>query len=107
MQSTPTPRFVDLQLDAPEFTHVSDAENFLAKIALLVACRHLDIQSGQVLSGLVKAWIDTQINPPEQRDAVIRVEGGLPALPGTNVTMPVLDGRLATNDDDVQNVSHN
>ncbi len=60
MQATPTPRFIDLQLEVPEFTHVSDAENFLAKIALLVARGHLDIQSGQELSGLVKLWIDTQ-----------------------------------------------
>jgi hypothetical protein len=106
MQSTPTPRFIDLQIDVPEFTHVSDAENFLARIALLVAKGHLDIQSGQELSGLVKAWIDTQyakdelqfkINPPEQRDQTIRISGGLPPLPGTNVTMPVLDHEPATN----------
>jgi hypothetical protein len=105
MQSTPTPRFIDLQLDVPEFTHVSDAENFLAKIALLVARGHLDIQQGQELAGLVKLWIDSQyakdelaykISPPETRDATIRIEGGLPALPGTNIMMPMLDGH-ATN----------
>src|SRR5262249_53840764 len=106
MQATPTPRFIDLQLDVPEFAHVSDAENFLAKIALLVARGHLDIQSGQELSGLVKLWIDSQyqkdelqfkINPPEQRNVTLRIEGGLPALPGTNITMPVLDHEPATN----------
>src|SRR6516225_5352566 len=37
MQATPTPRFIDLQIDIPEFTHVSDAGNFLARIALLCA----------------------------------------------------------------------
>src|SRR6516165_1826044 len=47
LQSTPTPRYVELQIDVPEFTHVSDAEAFLAKIALLVARGHLDIQQGQ------------------------------------------------------------
>src|SRR6516225_6012886 len=105
LQATPTPRFIDLQLDVPEFTHVSDAENFLAKIALLVARGHLDIQQGQELAGLVKLWIDSQyakdelaykISPPETRDTVIRIEGGLPALPGTNIMMPMLDGH-ATN----------
>jgi hypothetical protein len=105
MQSTPTPRFIDLQLDVPEFTHVSDAENFLAKIALLVARGHLDIQSGQELSALVKTWIDTQyardelnykISPPETRDQTIRIEGGLPALPGTSITMPVLNGHAVS-----------
>jgi hypothetical protein len=102
MQATPTPRFIDLQLEVPEFTHVSDAENFLAKIALLCARGHLDIQSAQELSGLVKTWIDSQyakdelqfkINPPEQRDTTIQITGGLPALPGTNITMPVIGGK--------------
>jgi hypothetical protein len=101
MQATPTPRFIELQLDVPEFTHLSDAENFLAKIALLVARGHLDIQSAQELSGLVKLWIDSQyqreelnykISPPETRDTTIHITGGLPALPGTSITMPVLNG---------------
>src|SRR5262249_10161465 len=106
MQATPTPRFVDLQIDIPEFTHVSDAEAFLAKIALLCARGHLDIQSAQELPGLVKLWIDSQyqreelnykISPPETRDATIRIEGGLPALPGTNITMPTLEHGPVTN----------
>src|SRR5262249_34239888 len=106
MQATPTPRFIDLQLDVPEFAHVSDAENFLAKIALLVARGHLDIQSAQELSGLVKTWIDSQyqreelnykISPPEQRDTTISIVGGLPQLPGTSIVMPVLDGKPVTN----------
>jgi hypothetical protein len=101
----PPPRYIELEVDVNEFQHVSDAENFLAKIALLVARGHLDIQSGQELSALVKAWIDTQyakdelqfkINPPEQRDTTIRVEGGLPALPGTTITMPVLNGHAVS-----------
>jgi hypothetical protein len=106
MQATPTPRFIELQLDVPEFAHVSDAEAFLAKIALLTARGHLDIQSAQELSALVKTWIDTQytkeelaykLSPPEQRDTTIRIEGGLPALPGTSIVMPVLDGKPVTN----------
>jgi hypothetical protein len=31
------------------------------------------------------------------RDTTIRVEGGLPALPGTNITMPVLEHGPVTN----------
>jgi hypothetical protein len=101
----PPPRYVELEIDVNEFTHVSDAENFLAKIALLTARGSLDIQSAQELSGLVKTWIDTQyakdelqfkINPPETRDTTIRIEGGLPALPGTNITMPMLDGHAVS-----------
>jgi hypothetical protein len=105
LHAIPVPRFIDLQLDVPEFTHVSDAEAFLAKIALLVARGHLDIQSGQELSALVKAWIDTQyakeelqfkISPPETHDQRIVVQGGLPELPGTTITMPVLNGHAVS-----------
>jgi len=105
LQSIPTPRFIDLQIDIPEFTHVSEAESFLAKIALLCAKGHLDIQSALELSGLVKLWIDSQyakeelaykISPPETRDTTIRIVGGLDPLPGTNVSMPVLNGHAVS-----------
>jgi hypothetical protein len=103
--AVPTPRFIELQIDVPDFTCVADAETFVARILSLVAKGHLDIQSGQELIGLAKVYIDAQyakeelafkISPPETRDATIRIEGGLPALPGTNITMPMLDGH-ATN----------
>jgi hypothetical protein len=45
MQSTPAPRFVEEVFDIPEFTHLSDAEQFLAKIAALTARGELDIQT--------------------------------------------------------------
>jgi hypothetical protein len=105
MQATPTPRFIELQIDVPDFQNVSEAEFFLAKIALLVARGHLDIQSGQELSALIKTWIDTQyakeelqfkISPPETRDTTIHITGGLPALPGTNISMPVLNGHAVS-----------
>jgi len=100
-----TPRYVDIQIDVPEFERISDAESFLAKIATLVARNELDIQSGIELSGLVKLWIDSQYqreelayktSPPDQRDQTIRIEGGLPALPGTNITMPVINGHAVS-----------
>jgi hypothetical protein len=99
--TAPVQIYIDVPLDVPEFTHLSDAENFLAKIALLCARGHLDIQSAQELSGLVKLWIDSQyakeelafkVSPPETRDSTIRIEGGLPQLPGTSITMPQLNG---------------
>src|SRR6516165_12476767 len=57
MQATPTPRYVELQIDVPEFTNVSIAEEFLARILSLVAKGHLDIQQGQELAGLAKMYI--------------------------------------------------
>jgi hypothetical protein len=82
LQSIPTPRYVELQIDVPEFTNVSIAEDFLARILSLVAKGHLDIQQGQELAALAKMYIDSQyardelqfkINPPETRDTTILV----------------------------------
>ena len=106
--TAPVQVYIDVPLDTPEFTHVSDAEQFLAKVAALVAHGQLDFQAGQNLSALAKNWIDAQyareelaikqINAGTTEHAhVIRVEGGLPPLPGCNVTMPQLDGKPATN----------
>jgi len=107
MQATPTPRFIDVPLDVPDFVHVSDAENFLARLPVLVARGELDFQSAQDLSAMTTLWINSQYQREElaikqynagstEPEQTIRIEGGLPALPGTNVTMPVLDGH-ATN----------
>jgi len=108
LQALSTPRFIENPIEVPEFTHVSDAEAFLAQIATLVARGELDIQSGLELSTLTKNWIDSKNNHTEldlkavnagatDTEQVIRVEGGLPPLPGTSVVMPVLDGKPVTN----------
>src|SRR5215831_5246432 len=105
--TAPVQVYIDVPLDTPEFTHLSDAEQFLAKVAALVAHGQLDFQAGQNLSALAKNWIDSQYAREElaikqynagstEHEQVIRVEGGLPPLPGTNITMPMLDGH-ATN----------
>ena len=97
----PPPRYIELEIDVTEFTHVSQAEAALAKIAIDVAHGRVDIQSAQEVSALIKDWISIQyakeelqfkISPPDQRDTTIRVEGGLPSLPGTTITMPVING---------------
>ena len=104
----PPPRFVETPIEVPEFTSIEIAESFLAKIATLVAGGELDIQTGLELSQLTKAWIDSRHAAKEldlkiinveggPREQTIRIEGGLPALPGTNITMPVLDGHAVTN----------
>src|SRR5262249_52162760 len=108
MQSTPAPRFIEESIDIPTFTHLSDAEQFLARIAALVSGGSLDIQTGLELSTLAKNWLDAQYQREElqikqinagttEHEQTIRIEGGLPALPGTNVTMPVLEGKPTTN----------
>src|SRR6516165_2722774 len=101
--TAPVQVYIDVPLDTPEFTHLSDAEQFLAKVAALVAHGQLDFQAGQNLSALAKNWIDSQYAREElaikqynagstEHEQTIRIEGGLPALPGTNITMPQLNG---------------
>lgn len=100
LQATPTPQFVD-PIEVPDFTSVEIAEFFLGKIAVLVARGELDIQSGLELSALTKAWLDTQYaskgldlkamsQNATEGEQTISISGGLPALPGTNITMPHL-----------------
>jgi len=103
------PRYVEESLVVPEFTSVEIAEEFLAKIATLVAGGELDIQTGLELSQLTKAWIDSKHAAKEldlkvisieggPSEQTIRIEGGLPVLPGCeNLIMPVLDGKPVTN----------
>ena len=106
--TAPVQVYIDIPLDTPEFTHLSDAEQFLAKVAALVAHGQLDFQAGQNLSALAKNWIDSQYAREElaikqinagttEHEQVIRVQGGLPPLPGCNVMMPLLDGKPTTN----------
>src|SRR5215467_8632485 len=106
--TAPVQAYIDIPLDTPEFTHLSDAEQFLAKVAALVAHGQLDFQAGQNLSALAKNWIDTQYAREElaikqynagstEHEQTIRIEGGLPQLPGTNITMPTIDGKPVTN----------
>jgi len=105
LQATPTPRFIENPIDVPNFVRVSDAEAFLARLPVLVARGELDFQSAQELCAMTKLWIDSQNNRTEldlkainagtiEHEQIIRIEGGLPALPGTNVTMPLLDGHV-------------
>jgi hypothetical protein len=106
--TAPVQVYIDIPIECPTFERISDGEQFLAKVAALVAAGQLDIQAGQNLSALAKAWLDSQYLREElsikqynagtsEHEQVIRVEGGLPPLPGTNVTMPLLDGKPATN----------
>jgi hypothetical protein len=108
MQSTPAPRFVEGVFAIPEFTQLSDAEQFLARVTALVSQGQLDLQTGLELSTLAKNWLDAQYCREElaikqynagstEHEQVIRVTGGLPQLPGTSIVMPVLDGKPGTN----------
>jgi hypothetical protein len=102
--TAPVQVYIDVPLDTPEFTHLSDAEQFLAKVAALVAHGQLDFQAGQNLSALAKNWIDAQYAREElaikqinagttEHEQRIVISGGLPVMPGLEgVLMPQLNG---------------
>src|SRR5258708_38629314 len=47
MQALPTPRYIEHPFEVPEFSTISDASTFLAKIPVLVARGELDIDFGK------------------------------------------------------------
>src|SRR5262249_19578125 len=107
MQSTPAPRFVEELVVVPDFPTVEAAEDYLKTIPVLLGRGEIDSQTALELSTLVRNWILSvharselelkRINIDGPGEQTIKITGGLPALPGTNVTMPVLDHGPVTN----------
>jgi hypothetical protein len=100
--AAPAPRYIDSPVTVPEFTSIADAENFLAALPVMLGKGELDSQSALELSSLTRSWISARYEHEELRLKIahvhgeqeqrILIEGGLPAIPGTNITMPVLNG---------------
>ena len=113
LQSTPAPRFIETELTLPPLDSLENAVQSIALIEAAVAENRLDVQSAQDLIGMINAFIAgknimeiaelqerlTNIeasianNPQAQ---LPHIEGGLPSLPGTNITMPRLNGEPAS-----------
>ena len=93
----PVARFVPEQIEVPDFQTVAQAEAYLASIPVLLGKGEIDSQSALELSQLTKNWLDAIYARQDYdlklqaqgggQDTTIRIEGGLPALPGTNVIM--------------------
>jgi hypothetical protein len=103
--TVPAPRFLSDPVVVPSFTSVTHAEDYLASIPVLLGRGELDSQSALELSTLTKNWLDAIYAHQEYdlkllasnggTDIAIRIEGGMPALPGTNINMakePSLNG---------------
>jgi hypothetical protein len=96
--AAPAPRYIDSPVQVPEFTSIDQAEAFLASLPVLLGRGELDSQTALELSTLTRAWISARHEREELQlkiqshgglgDQTIRIEGGLPALPGTNIIMP-------------------
>jgi Bacterial extracellular solute-binding proteins, family 5 Middle len=108
MQSTPAPRFAEELIVVPDFPTVEAAENYLKEIPVLFGRGEIDSQTALELSQLIRNWIlsiharselelkkITVDGPGEQ---VIKIQGGLPPLPGAeDLIMPQLNGHAVTN----------
>jgi hypothetical protein len=109
------PRMVEIQVEVPNFQTVEEAQAFLIKITSLVGSGELSLSTGIDLGTLVRAWISakhaameieikrlnaTQDIGPQR----YTITGGLPALPGTDIIAPQLNGHhleLSANKDPI------
>jgi hypothetical protein len=91
----PAPRYAE-DIQVPHFVSIQEAQNFLADIARKAGAGELELQCANDISNLVKNWIlsvtaqqDYELKLAAQGggDATIRITGGMPALPGTNIDM--------------------
>jgi hypothetical protein len=102
------PKYVTTPIEVPAFTTCEQAEDFLLQLSQREAAQELDSDSVALVSARVLDWIRSKRAGQElelkrlQADVsdqpqVIKITGGLPELPGTNVTMPpTLNGHPQT-----------
>lgn len=107
LTATPAPRFIETtELVLPPLDFLEHAVQSIAVIETAVAANQLDVQSAQDLIGMINAYIagknimevaelqdrlyvlEQAIAAQPSSTQLLHVEGGLPSLPGTNITMP-------------------
>jgi hypothetical protein len=92
-------KYVQTPIEVPDFASIEDAEAFLLLLAQRQAAQELDLDSVAAVSARVLDWVHSKragqeleikrINATgDTGDQVIRIEGGMPQLPGTDVIMP-------------------
>jgi hypothetical protein len=102
-QAIPPPQYVNTQIKVPDFQSAEQAEHFLLNLAKQVALGELDFQSANEVASRILAWINSKRYGEELElkrltagqdtgEQTIHVTGGLPPLPGTNITMPQFNG---------------
>jgi hypothetical protein len=100
------PRFIETPIEVPDFKSIEEAETFLASLTTRFAQSEIGAQSALDLSTLARNWISAKHAAAELElkrlnadaangDQIIRIEGGLPALPGSDIIMPELARDLA------------
>jgi hypothetical protein len=103
------PRMIEMHLDVPNFQTVEEAEAFLIKITALVGSGDLSLSTALDLSTLVRNWISAKHQAAEleikrlnadvsDQPQIIKIEGGLPPLPGTDIIGPTGSQELTSPD---------
>jgi hypothetical protein len=102
-------RYLEDDIEVPEFTSVEIAEKFLAYITARVAAKTLELDFADSLTKMTVAWIQSQYakqgielkavaQGTVSHEQVIRIEGGLDQLPGTAIigmeSYPVVDNDI-------------
>src|SRR6516165_2492840 len=100
--SIPPLRYIDEPIQLPEPQTIEQANKNIAYISNLKAQGLIDLDFANSLIAdnttiannlIAEEELRFKITPPETRDTTIRIEGGLPQLPGCeNLIMPVLNG---------------
>src|SRR6516225_2061784 len=103
--AVPTPRYIDEPIQLPEPTTIEQANKNIAYISNLKAQGLIDLDFANSLIAdnttiannlIAEEELKFKLYPPEEREQSIVIKGGLPSLPGTNITMPVLNGHAVS-----------
>jgi hypothetical protein len=97
---------IEAPIDVPDFQTIEDAESFLLNLSRRAGVGELPMDSVNDIVRLIQAWIHSRRQGEELElkklaansstgNHTIRIEGGLPELPGTNIIMPELDAKPA------------
>jgi hypothetical protein len=101
--SVAAPQYLHTPITVPDFQSIEEAEAFLHELSQREGRKELESQSVSTITARIRAWINNKRSDQELElkriaqdynpgDTTIRIEGGLPALPGTNITMPINGG---------------
>jgi hypothetical protein len=99
MSSVPSPIYLSdpVEYPHPRPSSIAEATDNIAHIDKLFTSGALDLVSYNSLKDTQQKYINTMIDEAKliaaqggdpNHEQVIRIEGGLPPLPGTNITMP-------------------
>jgi hypothetical protein len=111
-------QFLYSPVQVPNFANIEEAEQFLLELSQQEANRQIDVRTAATISGRIKDWIYQKRSDLELEfrrlqadvttgDQTIRIEGGLPVLPGTNVSMPQQDYSLLNGHESLATIEHN